>query len=618
MRMTDYMPVAKEKQALKPSTAKGYQPRRRKRKLLACLLSALFPGLGHMYLRMFLRGAAIIYFIILDISALIYFSSVRVGINVPLLILLGLFVPIAYFYSLYDVMQSTDLINSPIQQQRTYTTKAGKVLLGSSLRKAITAGLMLILGGALVFAFREKPYWLQNYIATQGTVAIMLIMLALFLIIAESTRKFLRTGRLTAALLFLVVGVLLIIESLTTYDSMLLLLTWWPVMIASLGVEHIIVTIWNRKYKQKGKRKIRVDVKGLILALVTATSAFVVTQQDHYMHLWNRVSLDLAAAATEYSNEEGFKYVLEATTIPVDLDTDKIIVDAINGNVEVKKAQIEGVIVKATVWVDGLDAEKAKRIAEATKLDITEGTSLRVVVKDQTYGESRRRHPKINISITVPENKFLDLDISTSNGAIALTGTQALKEVKLQTGNGNLKLWDVIGDVNVKTLNGTVELYRIFGDVKADTQGGSMKGSRISGNAALSTSVGNISLVGAEGDVDVSTRNGNITLDGALSKLHAESLNGSLNLSTKEIGGDWNVYSAVGELHIRIPEQGSYTLEASSSYGSIRSDLPFTIENKVLKGTSGAGEYSLKIEGNSDIYLNKINGTMPTLTKEMR
>jgi DUF4097 and DUF4098 domain-containing protein YvlB len=177
--------------------------------------------------------------------------------------------------------------------------------------------------------------------------------------------------------------------------------------------------------------------------------------------------------------------------------------------------------------------------------------------------------------------------------------------VKLQTGNGNLKLWDVIGDVTAKTLNGTVELYRIFGDVKADTQGGSMKGSRISGNAALSTFVGNISLVGAEGDVDVSTRNGNITLDGALSKLHAESLNGSLTLSTKEIGGDWNVYSAVGELHVHIPEQGSYKLEASSSYGSISSNLPFFIENKVLKGISGEGEYSLKIEGNSDIYVNK-------------
>lgn len=605
--MSDNLPAKKEEQALKQSSVKGYQPRRRKRKLIACLLSALFPGLGHMYLRMFLKGTAFMYFIILDISALIYFSSVRMGINVPLLILLGLFVPVAYFYSLYDVMQSTDLINASSQFKRIYNTRIGKRVFGTNTRKAITVGLMLILGGALVFMFREKPYWLQQYISNHGamTVAIGLIVVAMLFMLVERGRKFLRTGRFTAALLLMSIGILLLIDLLTKQDYMLLVLTWWPAFLVSVGIEHIIVTLWNRKLSSsQPKRKVRVDIKGMIAAILAAAAIFIVTQQDHYVHLWNRVSLDLAAAATEYSLEEGYKHNLEDISIPVDLDTEKVIVDAVNGNIEVKKAQIEGVIIKAVVWVDETDMAEARQVAQETKLDITEGESLRVVVKDQTYGESGRRHPRVNISITVPENKFLDMDISTSNGAISLTGTQALREVKLQTGNGNLKLWDVIGDVTAKTLNGTVELYRIFGDVNVDTQGGSMKGSRISGNAVLSTFVGNISLVGAEGDVDVATRNGNITLDGALSKLHAESLNGSLTISSKVIGGDWNVYSAVGQLNLRIPEEGSYSLEAASSYGDIISNLAFPVVNKVLKGSSGDGEYTLKIEGNSDVYIN--------------
>ncbi|MNJ34089.1 hypothetical protein D3C77_287880 [compost metagenome] len=606
MKMPDTLPAYEEEQALKQSSVKGYQPRRRKRKLIACLLSALFPGLGHMYLRMFLKGTTFMYFIILDISALIYFSSVRMGVNVPLLILLGLFVPVVYFYSLYDVMQSTDLINATSQFKRIYTTRIGKRVFGTNTRKAITVGMMLILGGALVFMFREKPYWLQQYISNHGamTVAIGLIVVALLLMIAERGRKFLRTGRFTAALLLMSIGILLLIDVLTKQDNMLLVLTWWPALLGSIGIEHIVVTLWNRKLPSRSKRKVRVDIKGMIAAILAAASIFIVTQQDHYVHLWNRVSLDLAAATTEYSQEEGYKHNLEDITIPVDLDTEKVIVDAVNGNIEVKKAQIEGVIIKAVVWVDETDMAKARQVAQETRLDISEGESLRVIVKDQTYGESGRRHPRVNISITVPENKFLDMDISTSNGAISLTGTQALREVKLQTGNGNLKLWDVIGDVTAKTLNGTVELYRIFGDVNADTQGGSMKGSRISGNAVLSTFVGNISLVGAEGDVDVATRNGNITLDGALSKLHAESLNGSLTISSKVIGGNWNVYSAVGQLNLHIPEEGSYSLEASSSYGDIISNLAFPVVNKVLKGTSGDGEYTLKIEGNSDVYIN--------------
>ena len=85
----------------KKSVPKGkirrYRPRRLKRKFMACMLSALLPGLGHLYLRMFWRGIAIIYFLILDASALIYFSSVRMTINIPFLFLLGILIPMMYF-----------------------------------------------------------------------------------------------------------------------------------------------------------------------------------------------------------------------------------------------------------------------------------------------------------------------------------------------------------------------------------------------------------------------------------------------------------------------------------------------------------------------------------------
>ena len=62
---------------------KGYQPRRRKRKFVACLLSALFPGFGHLYLRKFVKGSLFIDFFLIDVALLVYFSSVRMGINLP-------------------------------------------------------------------------------------------------------------------------------------------------------------------------------------------------------------------------------------------------------------------------------------------------------------------------------------------------------------------------------------------------------------------------------------------------------------------------------------------------------------------------------------------------------
>ncbi|MED4959436.1 hypothetical protein P9747_32420, partial [Paenibacillus macerans] len=135
-----------------PERTKSYKPRRRKRKAIACLLSALFPGLGHLYLRLFFRAIAFIYFVLIDASALIYFSSVRMAINVPLLVLLGLLIPAAYFYSIYDVLQSTDALNARMRREPEAhggrPPEAGGNP-GSGLGPGLRASNLLVGGGAL-------------------------------------------------------------------------------------------------------------------------------------------------------------------------------------------------------------------------------------------------------------------------------------------------------------------------------------------------------------------------------------------------------------------------------------------------------------------------------------
>src|SRR5690606_13964666 len=147
-----------------------------------------------------------------------------------------------------------------------------------------------------------------------------------------------------------------------------------------------------------------------------------------------------------------------------------------------------------------------------TELQVTEGKTLTLNVKDKVYGASGKRHPRMNMTVFLPENRFLDIDISTSNGKIKMSGVRALKQIKLQTGNGDLKLWDVNGDVTAKTLNGDAEMYRIFGNVSVDTQGGNMMGNMITGQVSMSTLVGNIALMNVDDDIHVVTKNGNIVI----------------------------------------------------------------------------------------------------------
>lgn len=586
----------------------GFKPRRRKRKVIACLLSALFPGLGHLYLRIFLRGIVFIYFVLIDASALIYFSSVRMAINVPLLILLGLLIPAAYFYSIYDVLQSTDVLNARLKKEpETSAALPNETESDSGLGQGLRSGAILIGGGTLLFLFRQKPVWLQALVQYSATylASAALILAALLVVVREAKRRFFRTGRFTAAALMLAVGIILWRDELTGRDDMLLLLKWWPLVFVFWGIEHILVLLRNHGKKFRSGRRPRVDVRGLLLSMFLAFSVFVVTEQDHYMHLWNRVSLDLTAAGAQYGAEEGYRVEKPQLDIPIGLDTERIVINGMNGDIEVRKAEIENVIVRPTVWVDQLGTEDARKIAAATSVEANEGKTLGLSVKDKAYGETGRRHPRVNLTVILPENRFLDLDISTSNGKITLTGVQALKQVKLQTGNGDLRLWDVIGDVSAKTLNGDAELYRIFGDAQIDTQGGNVKGRGITGKAALSTLVGDISLTEAQGEIQVNTKNGNIRVDGAPSELQAESLNGKIHVSSTVVGGNWEVYSAVGELRVELPEIGDYTLEGSSGYGDIFTDLPFEVENKEIHGTLGYGEFRLKVDGNSNLYVNK-------------
>lgn len=586
----------------------GYRPRRRKRKLVACLLSALLPGLGHLYLRLYLRGLCFMYFVLIDASALIYFSSVRMAINVPLLIWLGLLIPAAYFYSIYDVLQSTDAHNARLKKElEGNSAPVADTPFGSNIKQGIGAGALLIGGGAVLFMFRMKPFWLQLLVQYAGAylVSFALALAAVVLILRESKRAFLRSGRFTAAALLLAVAVILLRDAMTGRDEMRLLIQWWPLAFVLWGIEHILILAWNARKKTQARRRPHVDVRGLLLSMFMAFSVFAITQQDQYMHVWNRVSLDLTAAGAEYSAAEGYRVEKPQLDIPIDLDTERIVVDGMNGDIEVRKAEIDHVIVRYTVWIDQLGTEEARKIASVTSVEADEGKTLGLSVKDKAYGETGRRHPRVNLTLIVPANRFLDLDITTSSGGITLTGVQTMKQAKLQTGNGDLRLWDVIGDVSAKTLNGDVELYRIFGAAQVDTQGGNIKGRGITGKASLSTLVGDITLTDAQDGIQAHTKNGNIRIDGVPLDLQAESLNGKIYITSRLVGGDWDVYSAVGELRLELPEEGNYELEGSSGYGDIFTELPFAVDHKEIHGTLGNGEYKLKIDGNSDLYVNK-------------
>lgn len=611
-------PVQEEQNNASSSIPPRRKQRPRKRKFIAGLLAALIPGTGHLYFGLLRKGISFIFIILLDIAAMLYFSSIGMQVNVPLLILLALLIPVIYFYNVYDVLQSVDRIlrfpeeSDPELPLTTTKTAKHRTLVSEP---GISFGLMLLFGGALMFLFRQKPVWLQQFIEVYASAVIAGLLIcgglwlgtreiAKGLIIRKSNeRRARRVGRYTAAVLLAAVGVLLLLDWREGTDHMLLLLKWWPLIPVLWGVEYLLISLLARRRGSvpKGPRA-RMDLRGLLLAMVLAASVFIVAEQEHYLHLWNRVSLNLTAAAVDYGEAKGSRFEKAPLVVPVELNTSKITVDGINGNILIHRAPVEDIEITATVWVDQLEGAMAEAISEQSFVQVTEGPNIKITPQYKTYGDSGKRQPRMDLDISLPEDRRFNLDIRTMNGSITLQNVEAIENIALETGNGELILHRIYGNVKGKTLNGAVRARTVQGSVDLTTSGGSMDAWDVTGALKLSTGVGNISATGSGDEVNLSSKNGNLEIDGARAELHAESLNGRVTIRSEVFGGDWDVYSAVGDIDLYLPPTGNYQVDGSSGYGDINTDLPgLTIDKKTISGEVGTGEFKLHVEGNSNL-----------------
>lgn len=415
-----------------------------------------------------------------------------------------------------------------------------------------------------------------------------------------------RVGRITASLLWIALGILIGMDQWSGGSQLLILLQWWPLILVCWGLEYIIFYLLSRR----NRMRFRLDIKGILTAVIAAAAIFFVTEQNQYLYLWSKVSLDLTAASSEFSEASGNRIELKPVSIPVDKDTDELTVEGINGDLIVHRGDVEKIEVRPVVWIDEIKADEAQKIADATSIEISEGDEISLRTQTQTYGESNNRQPRINMEIILPEKSRLDINVQTTNGKVTMTNIEALRNIAVRSGNGSLIMRNLVGDIKAQTVNGNMDISSILGNVDADTKQGTYKANDISGAAKLYTQVGDVSLTGGLGDIDVNTRNGNVLVDEANFAVKAESLNGNIEIRSVSIGGDWSVYSAVGVIHLYLPPTGDYKVSGSNSYGTINTDLPLKVEKRTITGEFGTSDHSIQVDGNGDLNIMRNSDAM--------
>jgi hypothetical protein len=164
----------------------------------------------------------------------------------------------------------------------------------------------------------------------------------------------------------------------------------------------------------------------------------------------------------------------------------------------------------------------------------------------------------------------------------------------LQTGGGHVKVSSLEGDANAETSGGHIEVTDLQGNLTAETSGGHISIKKISGNAKIETSGGHIETDGVEGNLSAETSGGHIEIRDAKGRVDADTSGGHVEVSfAKGNAHGGKIESSGGGITVAIDPNVDLAIDASTSGGSVRTDIPVKIVGKVngssIKGSLGKG-----------------------------
>jgi len=170
----------------------------------------------------------------------------------------------------------------------------------------------------------------------------------------------------------------------------------------------------------------------------------------------------------------------------------------------------------------------------------------------------------------------------------------------LRTGGGHISVRSLGGDSNADTSGGHIEINDLDGNLVAETSGGHITLSKVTGNARVETSGGHIEADGVEGNLVAETSGGHIEIRGAKGRVDADTSGGHVEVGfAKGNAHGGKIESSGGGITVTVDPNVDLEIDASTSGGSVRTDIPVKITGKMdrssLRGTLGKGGETLYV-----------------------
>jgi len=268
---------------------------------------------------------------------------------------------------------------------------------------------------------------------------------------------------------------------------------------------------------------------------------------------------------------------LAETKIVKDLKLDpggKLTVVADSGSVTVSGSADSGAHIALTSDRDDLESRFNLKFEELPG-------ELRITLKKKdplTSWTTWFSSSKVRFEIQVPTRTTTD--VQTGGGHISLRSLEG--DANAETSGGHIEATDLEGNLNAETSGGHIAIKNVSGNAKAETSGGHIEAEGVSGNLIAETSGGHIEIHGAKGRVDADTSGGHVEVSFAKGNAH---------------GG--KIESSGGGIRVGIDPNVDLAIDASTSGGSVRTDIPVklvgTVNKSSIRGTLGKGGETLYV-----------------------
>jgi DUF4097 and DUF4098 domain-containing protein YvlB len=248
-----------------------------------------------------------------------------------------------------------------------------------------------------------------------------------------------------------------------------------------------------------------------------------------------------------------------------------------SGSVITEGRDIDRVVVEATVhvWTDiSAEADDAAILVERNMEQdghrvIVRAPSLRTEEGRSIFSIVGWKSSRVDYLVRVPRRTAVR--VLSRSGSVQIAHVEGI--VHTEAMSGRIGLDDVRGDVTAVSRSGSLSVERIAGDLSVDARSGKVRIKGVAGKAAVEARSGTLEVEDVGGDVRVTSRAGSVSVANVGGKLYARTRAGSMRYRGR-VCDDMDIEAHAGSITLAVDPDFPFFIDAESSVGSVRSDLP--------------------------------------------